>query len=50
MGELSGKVAFVSGSGRGLGRTAAELIAERGADIAIHDPAAFKSVVAIAAK
>ena len=37
MGELSGKVAFVSGSGRGLGRTAAELIAERGADIAIHD-------------
>lgn len=35
--ELSGKVAFVTGSGRGLGRRMAERLAEQGADIAIHD-------------
>ena len=35
--ELAGKVAFVTGSGRGLGRTMAERLAEMGADIAIHD-------------
>jgi NAD(P)-dependent dehydrogenase (short-subunit alcohol dehydrogenase family) len=35
--ELSGKVAFVTGSGRGLGRVMAERLAERGADVAIHD-------------
>jgi NAD(P)-dependent dehydrogenase (short-subunit alcohol dehydrogenase family) len=35
--ELSGKVAFVTGSGRGLGRVIAEKLAESGADIAIHD-------------
>jgi NAD(P)-dependent dehydrogenase (short-subunit alcohol dehydrogenase family) len=35
--ELSGKVAFVTGSGRGLGRTMAERLAELGADVAIHD-------------
>ena len=36
-GELAGKVAFVTGSGRGLGRVMAERIAEFGADVAIHD-------------
>lgn len=36
-GELSGKVAFVSGSGRGLGRRVAEKLALLGADLAIHD-------------
>ena len=36
-GELSGKVAFVTGSGRGLGRVMAERLAELGADVAIHD-------------
>jgi len=36
-GELSGKVAFVSGSGRGLGRRVAEKLAALGADLAIHD-------------
>ena len=35
--DLSGRIAFVTGSGRGLGRTMAERLAELGADIAIHD-------------
>jgi 3-oxoacyl-[acyl-carrier protein] reductase len=35
--ELAGKIAFVTGSGRGLGRAMAERLAELGADIAIHD-------------
>lgn len=34
---LTGQVAFVTGSGRGLGRAIAERMAERGADIAVHD-------------
>jgi NAD(P)-dependent dehydrogenase (short-subunit alcohol dehydrogenase family) len=35
--ELEGKIAFVTGSGRGLGRVMAERLAELGADVAIHD-------------
>jgi len=35
--ELSGKIAFVTGSGRGLGNTMARRLAELGADVAIHD-------------
>ena len=35
--ELAGKIAFVTGSGRGLGRVMAERLAENGADLAIHD-------------
>ena len=35
--ELAGKTAFVTGSGRGLGRVMAERLAELGADVAIHD-------------
>jgi 2-hydroxycyclohexanecarboxyl-CoA dehydrogenase len=35
--ELSGKTAFVTGSGRGLGRVMAKRLAELGADVAIHD-------------
>ena len=35
--ELGGNVAFVTGSGRGLGRAMAERLAELGADVAIHD-------------
>ena len=37
MGELSGKTALVTGSGRGLGRVMAERLAELGANVAIHD-------------
>jgi len=35
--ELAGKTAFVTGSGRGLGRYMADRLAELGADVAIHD-------------
>jgi NAD(P)-dependent dehydrogenase (short-subunit alcohol dehydrogenase family) len=34
---LLGKIAFVTGSGRGLGRKMADTLAEQGADVAIHD-------------
>jgi 3-oxoacyl-[acyl-carrier protein] reductase len=35
--ELSGKIALVTGSGRGLGRIMAERLADMGADVGIHD-------------
>ncbi|MDQ0470833.1 SDR family NAD(P)-dependent oxidoreductase [Labrys wisconsinensis] len=35
--ELDGRTAFVTGSGRGLGRVMAARLAELGADVAIHD-------------
>ncbi len=35
--ELGGKVAFVTGSGRGLGFAIARRLAELGADVAVHD-------------
>lgn len=35
--DLAGKIAFVTGSGRGLGQLMARKIAEMGADVAIHD-------------
>src|SRR4051794_11152278 len=34
---LAGKTAFVTGSGRGLGRAMADKLASLGADVAIHD-------------
>jgi 3-oxoacyl-[acyl-carrier protein] reductase len=34
---LAGKTAFITGSGRGLGRTMAQRFAELGANVAIHD-------------
>jgi 2-hydroxycyclohexanecarboxyl-CoA dehydrogenase len=36
-GPLTGKIAFVTGSGRGLGRAMADKLASLGADIAVHD-------------
>src|SRR5690348_15036722 len=35
--ELAGRIAFVTGSGRGLGRAMADRLAELGSDVAIHD-------------
>lgn len=35
--ELAGKIAFVTGSGRGLGNTMAKRLAELGAHVAVHD-------------
>ena len=35
--DLSGKVAFVTGSGRGLGNVMARKLAARGADVIVHD-------------
>ena len=35
--DLSNRVAFISGSGRGIGRAVALQMAERGADIVVHD-------------
>ncbi|MBM3597293.1 MAG: 3-oxoacyl-ACP reductase FabG [Alphaproteobacteria bacterium] len=37
MTRLDGKVAWVTGSGRGMGRGHAIVLAERGADIVVHD-------------
>jgi 3-oxoacyl-[acyl-carrier protein] reductase len=35
--ELAGRTAFVTGSGRGLGQAIAARLAERGANVALHD-------------
>ena len=35
--DLSGRIAFVTGSGRGLGHAIARRLAEHGADMALHD-------------
>ncbi len=45
-GDLRGRIAFITGSGRGLGRAIADRLAELGVDIGIHDlsedaPAAY---------
>ena len=37
MGNLSGRIALITGSGDGMGRAHALLMAERGADIVVHD-------------
>ena len=51
---LKGKVAFVTGSGRGLGRTIAEKLMSLGADLVLHDiseeaPARFGEVESLSA-
>ena len=35
--RLEGKVALITGSGRGMGRAHAELLATNGADVVVHD-------------
>jgi len=37
MGQYDGKVAMITGSGSGIGRSTAIIMAERGADLVIHD-------------
>jgi len=37
MGQLEGKVAIITGSGRGIGRAAAELFAAEGASVVVND-------------
>ena len=37
MSSLKGKTALVTGSGRGLGKVMAERLADRGANIVLHD-------------
>lgn len=41
--ELSGQIAFVTGSGRGLGNVMAKRLAELGADVAVHDLSATET-------
>jgi 3-oxoacyl-[acyl-carrier protein] reductase len=41
--ELEGKIAFVTGSGRGLGNTMAMRLAELGAHVAVHDLSATET-------
>ena len=47
-GLLEGKVAIITGSGRGIGRAAAELFARHGARVVVSDidPAPGEEVVA----
>jgi NAD(P)-dependent dehydrogenase (short-subunit alcohol dehydrogenase family) len=52
--SLTGKVAFITGSGRGLGRTIAERLMAMGADVVLHDiseeaPARFGEVASLSA-
>ncbi len=42
---LTGKTAFVTGSGRGLGRAMADKLASLGADVVVHDIDAGGSAV-----
>ena len=37
MAQFDGEIAFITGAGAGIGRATAELMAERGADVVVHD-------------
>jgi NAD(P)-dependent dehydrogenase (short-subunit alcohol dehydrogenase family) len=41
--DLKGKIAFVTGSGRGLGNVMAQRLAENGADVIVHDLSATET-------
>ena len=41
--ELNGKVAWVTGSSRGIGRVIASFLASQGADVAIHGTTPFST-------
>jgi NAD(P)-dependent dehydrogenase (short-subunit alcohol dehydrogenase family) len=47
--RFDGQVAWITGSGRGMGRAHAELLAARGADIVIHDVLEGEAAAAAAA-
>lgn len=47
--RFDGQVAWITGSGRGMGRAHAELLAARGADIVIHDVLEDEAAAAAAA-
>ncbi|RLC54802.1 MAG: hypothetical protein DRI30_08570, partial [Chloroflexi bacterium] len=38
MGTLEGKVAVITGAGRGIGRSIALMMAEEGANVVVNDP------------
>ncbi|MFH1651891.1 MAG: 3-oxoacyl-[acyl-carrier-protein] reductase [Chloroflexota bacterium] len=50
MADLSGKVALVTGSGRGIGQTIALKLAERGADVVVNDVADADNLESVAAE
>ena len=52
MAQLDGQIVFITGAGAGIGQAAAALMAERGADIVVHDlkPEGVKETAALVRK